>query len=139
MLAAFASLKCWQKRQHKVQKPNFKQVYGQRISFEAANLAKRERLVTEINAFLFRFLSNLYFFSIYLCFPFPFIHVCPFPQFRGKTLGTRFQDWITPRGAMDIIEICTNPITTARKRPWSFSISNFLLVRLWCRFRAGSA
>lgn len=58
---------------------------------------------------------------------------------KGKTLGTRFQDWITRRGVMDVIEICTTPITTARKRPWSFSISNFLLVRSWCRFRAGSA
>ena len=47
--------------------------------------------------------------------------------------------WITSRGGMEAMEIRTTPITTARKRPWSFSISNFLLVCSWRRFRSGSA
>lgn len=84
----------------------------------------------------------MYYFSSFRTFLIPsrFIFCFPVTVFFEVWMSFPVPSvWIITRGGMEAIEISTTPITTARKRPRSFSISNFRLVRSWCRFRSGSA
>lgn len=79
---------------------------------------------------------ELFLFLLDLFFAFPLQYLILFEVWMSFPVPSV---WIITRGGMEAIEISTTPITTARKRPRSFSISNFRLVRSWCRFRSGSA